>query len=331
MNEELEHLYRLFDSGMPTADVLAEADRILAKADYSALLFATVGVYASNSDAYTEAVRYFEAALDLQPDNPKYHYDLAVALMRSEQHARARPALEKAVSLLPFYTYSIINLAWDYVLLEDIVAAASAFDRVSVLYAEQPYPGNVTLLHELLRAWANSGDVHALLYTSAIARWDNQDLDDGARAFAELAAALPERSPGRIIAHEHVALAAFMQDRHSDYLAGASRRRELLPCVQSLTPRAEPNVSYAGVMKDTEAYLNKAITAIDPAHDSKGNVLLKISPSPHGVRSREFSVQTDNGMYVLIPIGNRLVVTDPGGHTSEITDYTGDHASLYNL
>lgn len=332
MNEEpKEYLSRLIESGMPPASVLAEADRILVEADLDPELLAAVGIYASDSEAYAEAIRYFQAALDLRPDQPKDHYDLGVALIRSEQYEEARPALEKAISLLPLYTNALANLVAVYFLLGDPVAAAFAFDRVSELYAEQPYPENVTNLSRRFRKWARSRDFSARLFSNAIARWRTQDFEDGGQAFAQLAAALPDGWPGRVIAEEHVALAAFMLDRHSEYLAGSARRRELVPCVQALTPRYGTGVLDTALTKDRDAFCHKVIKAVNPAYDWEGNVLLKRSRSPRGVFSREFFVRTTDGSYTLIPIGNTIIVNDPAGETHQITDYTGNHASLYNL
>lgn len=332
MNEDPEeYLTSLIEAGTPPAAVLAEADRILVKADLDPMLLANVGIYASDSGAYDQAIHYFQAALDLRPDLPKWHYDLGVALLRSEQFEEARLALEKAVSLIPLYTYAVANLAAAYLFLDDPVAAALAFDRVAELYAEQPYPENVTNLGGLVRQWARSRDVSARLFLNAIDRWRTQDFEDGGQAFAELAAALPYGSPGRVIAEEHVALAAFMQDRHSEYLAGAAGRRELLACVQALTPRCGTVVVNTALGKDRDAFCHKVIKAVNPAYDSEGSVMLKRSRSPRGVFSREFFIGTADGSYTLIPIGNIIIVTDPAGEAHEITDYTQDHASLYNL
>lgn len=337
VNEEPEeYLNRLVESGVPPERVLAEADRILASAEPDlnfARALSDLGIYASESGLYPAAIRYFEAALDLRPDNPKNHYDLAVALMGAQLHKDARAPLEKAISMLPLYTYALGNLATVYFFLGDFVGAAFAMDRVIELFADQPYPESLTRLREAVTIWTLSPHFSARLFRDAMARWGTQDFEDGARAFAELAAALPDDCAGRVIAEEHVALAAFVRDRHSEYLAGSARRRALVPCVQALTPRYGIIVVGAATSKDGDAFCHRMIKMVNPAYDAEGSILLHLSRSKDGdgIWSREFSISTSDGIYKLVPIGNTIRIKDPMGETHEITDYSGDHASLYNI
>jgi tetratricopeptide (TPR) repeat protein len=76
-----------------------------------------------------EAAQAFEQVLELEPDQPDAHYDLALLLLRHGQAAEALPHLEAATSGRPDFAAAWQELGEVHEVLGDHVAAISAYER----------------------------------------------------------------------------------------------------------------------------------------------------------------------------------------------------------
>jgi tetratricopeptide (TPR) repeat protein len=57
--------------------------------------------YAILRSDFEQAIAWFEKAIELEPDNPAYHYKLSITCARSSRLAKALEHAEKAVKLTP--------------------------------------------------------------------------------------------------------------------------------------------------------------------------------------------------------------------------------------
>jgi tetratricopeptide (TPR) repeat protein len=305
-----------------------------------ALLFDKVGIVASNAGEYERAVGYFEVALDIQPV-AAFYYDLAVAHLRAGRAAQARSALELAVARLPDYLDALTNLAGCYTLLGEWVAAYLVLDRVRALYAGRTAPAQLGALWSMVQDWLYAGlrpDTDAAhpdatwteqeLAVVGLDAWEEGQAETACQAFTEISRKLPADSASAAIAQEFAATAAYYLDRHGDYLKGAARRREVVPCAQALVPSMSGYYLEAGILKDATALCHRIIRRLDPDHSSRMVATTRSKTGPRDAIYRNFTVFVDGGHYKIEPVGNRVIVTDPAGKKHEIADYVGEFEPL---
>ncbi|MFI6737052.1 tetratricopeptide repeat protein [Nonomuraea sp. NPDC050451] len=325
-----EHLAGMIQSGEAAVVVLAEAEKFLKEFDWHVGLVSDVGSYASNEGVFDMAIRCFEAAIDLEPDNPLHHYDLGVVLQRCDEHARARRSLEQAVMLLPYYTDALVNLCYAYLVTDDLVAAYFASVRVMALYADQPRPENVQLLLSLIGEWLRSDrQERSALLTAALGPLNEGDLDLAYERMTALAAGLDPGSAGRAISEEFAATIGFHLDRHTEYLMGARERRETVPCAQAFIPPLAVRILEAGMHKDVNKLCHELVRQVDPGHIAEGPVTNERGLDKKGETARVFSVLGTDGFYRLTPIGNVVDVRTPAGEIHRFIDYTGAYNAFY--
>lgn len=342
VSEARQRLADLMAQRAPAAQLFAEADAMLDLLDQDADLLDDIGVFASDADEYDRAIAYFEAALDLDP-RPSFYYDLAVAQLRAERPALARPALERAVAAVPYFTHALANLAACYLLLDEWVAGFLVSDRVRALYAGQPLPDQVDALFSGFQRWLNAGGrrrprgpaakawSQKKLTVAGLRYWDEGTFEGAHLAFSKVAAALSEQSPSEAIAAECAATAAFYLDRHHEYLDGSAQRREIVPCAQAIVPVVPNPLMEAGLQKDASAFCHRLVRRLDPELPQEdGPLMMKRKEiGPRGAIARTFMVAGTAGTYDIVPIGNIILVTTPSGERYEYTDYTGDHTALF--
>jgi len=71
----------------------------------------TIGMIYVKKELPALAVSAFERSIDKAPDNPSYHYHLALALSKSGNSQRARQSAEQAIKLKPDYPEALKLLA----------------------------------------------------------------------------------------------------------------------------------------------------------------------------------------------------------------------------
>ncbi|MFD9409814.1 tetratricopeptide repeat protein [Streptomyces sp. NPDC059989] len=321
----------LIASGAAPAELLPRLDRVLADADWDDELFAYVGVYASNHDELDRAVGYFENAIDLDPSYPRYHYDLGVAHARAERYAAARPAFEQALVLLPHMTYGLFNLAWCYVMSDDLVAAAFAMDRVHSLYAGGDMPENMRYVLSEIYDWLVSdlkNPSPPTLLNRGLGHWGHDDFAGADRHLTRLARLLPAGTAGWAVAEESAVTARYHLDLHAEFVSGRHRRRAAVPCVSALVPDVVmPNLAVASVDTDVVAAANRLVAGLDPDHDPDQPILVEFGPELRGGRgSRARTVLV--GSYRVVTIGNIIRITGDDGSTTEHHDWTGTYTAL---
>lgn len=337
-----ERLAELLAQDLPIEDRLAQADLLLGDQGGDALLFHRAGIVASEAGEYERAIGYLEAALDIQPVAVLY-YDLAVVLLRAERAAEARHALELAVARVPDYVDALFNLAGCYTLLDEWVAGFLVLDRLRALFAGQPVPPELVVLWSKVQNWLSAAVAPDRPATHPDATWSQQELaltgldaweegqfETACQAFTELSRKLPADLPSAAIAQEFAATAAYYLDRHGDYLKGAARRREVVPCAQAIVPPRSVFYLESGSLKDATALCNRIIGRLNPDHPSDALVTMtRTEMGPRDAVYRNYTVFVDEGNYEITPVGNRVIVTDPAGERHEMADYAGAFEPLY--
>lgn len=336
-----QRLSELLAQDLPVADILAQADMLLAEHDGDAGLFHRVGIAASDAGEYERAAGYFEAALDIRPVT-FFYYDLAVALLRAGRPGQARAALELALARLPNYVDALFNLAGCYTLLDEWVAAFLVLDRLRALFAGQAVPDELKVLWAMVQKWLSAGlgpDKPAThpdatwseqeLVLTGLGAWEEEHAEIAYRAFTELSRKLPADSPSAALAQEFAATAAYYLDRHGEYLKDAAQRREIVPCAQAIVPSRSVFYLESSILKDTTALCNRIIRRLNPDHPLDAMVAMtRTERGPRDAVYRNYTVLVDEGHYGITPIGNRVIVTDPGGERHEMFDYTGEFEAL---
>ncbi|GAA0452252.1 tetratricopeptide repeat protein [Streptomyces olivaceiscleroticus] len=329
-----QRLQQLIDDEAPIRRVLDEADMLLGRVDWDASLFAEVGVHASDSSELDRAIKYFQRAIDLRPAHAKYHYDLGVAYNRSEQPGPARFAYEEALARLPYLTDAFFNLAWCYIFLGDLPAAALTIDKVINAYGAMELPQKADRLLSCVAPWLHSGSTGKTpptvpqLLTAGLSSW-GEDFSVARAAFSDLAALLPAVSAGWAIAKECAATAASQLDLHDEYLDGCDQRRVIVRCAQALVPEVVTvNYAEAAADRDVTAACNAIVRVFEPGHEDELVLWSTEGFGPRGAGTRTASLFGTAGMYQIVPIGNIIEVTTPDAATHQLYDWTGDMVAL---
>jgi tetratricopeptide (TPR) repeat protein/uncharacterized membrane protein (UPF0127 family) len=129
-------------------------------ADQSAL-FNNLGYNAWSNKEYAGAVHFFTQAVQLRPAEPKYHFNLALALKQSGDKKNAELALKEGLRLAPSYPKTAREQAWQKATDADPAGHTMLTALQALFLAEQanlasPAP-SPEVLDTLAAAYANGG------------------------------------------------------------------------------------------------------------------------------------------------------------------------------
>ncbi|HET7321068.1 MAG TPA: protein kinase [Longimicrobiaceae bacterium] len=116
------------DSTAQRADSIARADSAR-RASLDAAMATQEGTRLFNAGDITGALRQYERALQLAPDDARYLRNYALALLRSGQPERAEQELRKAIQLAPTYSVIYANLAQAQLAQFDTAAAIASLEH----------------------------------------------------------------------------------------------------------------------------------------------------------------------------------------------------------
>jgi tetratricopeptide (TPR) repeat protein len=132
------------------------------------------GEYAEQGE-YDEAIAEFQAAIELEPNNPDAHRNLGTAYGEQGKWEEAAAAYEKAIELDPDFGEAYGDLVWPYVelgRLQEAIAAgekgielapnyAMAYNNLGVVYGAQgDLDRAVTLLRQAIQVDPDCADAH---------------------------------------------------------------------------------------------------------------------------------------------------------------------------
>ncbi|MBN1262592.1 MAG: tetratricopeptide repeat protein [Anaerolineae bacterium] len=124
------------DSSQPAAPTKAvEADTT---PELTAQDYIEEGLAYSDVGKYDEALTSFQAALDLEPDNPDAHRNLGSMYMLQEQWQKAVAAYEQAIAFAPEFGEAYGDVTWAYInlgRLEDAIASGETAIQLAPDYA----------------------------------------------------------------------------------------------------------------------------------------------------------------------------------------------------
>ena len=100
------------------------------------------GYQASQKGDYTEAIRFYEKSIELDPEFVDTHNNLGYVLNNMERYEEAKQFLQKAVELDPAYAYAYHNLGNSLKNLGQYQEAEQAYRKAILLDPEDAYPYN---------------------------------------------------------------------------------------------------------------------------------------------------------------------------------------------
>ena len=157
--------------GLPNPDLQSRLPSLLAGA------YKKWGVTALQRRKFREAIRAFEHALQLQPEDARMHYNLGLCYGRLHESAAAQAAFEHAIEIDPGYLKPLKSLG-------DIHRRARLFGRASGLYSRA------------LAVDSTFSDARAGL---ALVQIETQDYATAARTLERLVAIDPESAYGYLL------------------------------------------------------------------------------------------------------------------------------------
>ncbi|MDH7570345.1 MAG: tetratricopeptide repeat protein [Armatimonadota bacterium] len=117
-------------AGRPAVAVSGDDLPEVSEIDERAEAHNTRGTELYENDAYEEAVREFSAAVSLNPTNPTYHVNLAVALSEQGDFDRAIAEFQEALRLDPENVAAYLQMGYTFQEMEQPRRAVEAWKKV---------------------------------------------------------------------------------------------------------------------------------------------------------------------------------------------------------
>ncbi len=103
--------------------------RAIGEFDYAPAYNNLGSVYLRQNN-FSEAIRVYEKAVDLDGNNATFHFNLGLALQKADQNERAIRAFARAVGLQPNYRKAYLSMALSYQRNGDLPQARKALERL---------------------------------------------------------------------------------------------------------------------------------------------------------------------------------------------------------